>query len=259
MNMLIYKITNKFDGKLYVGQTQRTVEERFTEHQKADSYIGCAIRKYGAESFTVEVIETCETIEQLNEREIFWIATFNCKYPNGYNLTDGGEGFVGGRHTDESRFKMSSSQKKRYEDPLECQKRSEEQKKRYEDPIEHKKLSVSQKKRYEAPAEHERKSAEQLKRFKEHPVTEETKAKQSDAATRRYENPAEHEKSSEAQRKRYEDPEEHVKTSTSLKKFYRENPNACEEKSEANRRRWAKVRAERQAKLSEIQILLNFE
>ena len=53
------------------------------------------MRKYGIENFTIEVLEECYSREQLNEREIFWIAKLNCKHPNGYNLTDGGEGSKG--------------------------------------------------------------------------------------------------------------------------------------------------------------------
>lgn len=104
---VIYRVTNQLDGMIYVGQTVRTIEERFRGHIKADSYLGRAIRKYGAENFTIEVIEECDTREQLNEREIFWIATLNCKVPNGYNLTDGGEGTVGCYPSDETRAKLS--------------------------------------------------------------------------------------------------------------------------------------------------------
>ena len=102
---VIYRITCKLDGKPYVGQTVRTLEERFQEHTQADSYIGNAIRAHGVENFTCEVIEECDTREQLNEREIFWIAELNCKAPNGYNLTDGGEG---GIPCDEVRAKLSA-------------------------------------------------------------------------------------------------------------------------------------------------------
>lgn len=88
--MYIYKITNKLNGKIYVGQTKFSVEKRFKQHAKADSVIGSAIRKYGIENFNVEVIETCKTFTELNEREIFWIDFYNCKVPNGYNVADGG-------------------------------------------------------------------------------------------------------------------------------------------------------------------------
>ncbi len=88
--MIIYKITNLINGKIYVGQTKFSVEKRFKEHAKSDSLIGRAIRKYGEENFKAEVIETCQTFIELNEREIFWIAKLNCKVPNGYNIADGG-------------------------------------------------------------------------------------------------------------------------------------------------------------------------
>ena len=108
---LIYKITNKLNRMPYVGKTTRSLEVRFKEHTKADSYIGRAIRKYGEENFLCEVIEECETPEQLNEREIFWIAFFNCKQPNGYNQTDGGENtnFLGHHHTEEAKATLSVS------------------------------------------------------------------------------------------------------------------------------------------------------
>ena len=92
---IVYKITNKLNGMPYVGKTTRSLEVRFKEHAKADSYIGKAIRKYGEENFSREVIEECETPEELNEREIFWIAYFNCKQPHGYKIANGGEGASG--------------------------------------------------------------------------------------------------------------------------------------------------------------------
>ena len=88
--MIIYKITNLTNGKVYVGQTKFSVEKRFKEHSKADSLIGRAIRKYGIENFKTEILETCRTFIELNEREIFWIKKLNCKVPNGYNIADGG-------------------------------------------------------------------------------------------------------------------------------------------------------------------------
>lgn len=88
--MIIYKITNLLNGKIYIGQTKFTAEKRFKEHAKADSFIGRAIRKYGVKNFKVEVIEVCKNALELNEREIFWIEYFNCKVPNGYNIADGG-------------------------------------------------------------------------------------------------------------------------------------------------------------------------
>ena len=109
---VIYLITNTLNGKMYVGQTRKKLSYRISQHKsrssKAKAGIDAAIRKYGWENFTVEVIETCP-VEMLNEREIFWIAKLNSKVPNGYNLTDGGDGLVS--CTQETRDKMSASHK----------------------------------------------------------------------------------------------------------------------------------------------------
>ena len=88
--MYIYKITNLINGKIYVGQTSRTPEIRFSEHVHADSYIGSAIRKYGRANFKIEVLEECESKKELDNREQYWIARFESMGPNGYNLTEGG-------------------------------------------------------------------------------------------------------------------------------------------------------------------------
>lgn len=92
MKGYIYKITNKVNGKSYIGQTRYTVEFRWRQHQhkKDNVYFHNAIHKYGAESFTVETLEECD-IEILNEREIYYIAKYNT-FENGYNLTIGGDG-----------------------------------------------------------------------------------------------------------------------------------------------------------------------
>lgn len=118
--MIIYKITNLLDKKIYIGQTQRTLEERMKEHcrNSRKSYIDNAIKKYGIENFSAEVIETCKTVEELNEREIFWIKFFDCKFPNGYNLTDGGEGTAGHIVTEETRRKLSEARTGRKFNPL---------------------------------------------------------------------------------------------------------------------------------------------
>ena len=108
---VIYKITNQLNGKSYVGKTTTSLKQRMASHKCADSVIGKAIRKYGWENFSVEVIEECETPEQLNEREIFWIAALNCKTPNGYNRSDGGDGPTGYVCSDETRAKLSAAGK----------------------------------------------------------------------------------------------------------------------------------------------------
>ena len=107
---VIYKITNLLNGKCYIGQTIQDLNKRLRRHRNDKRPgISQAIKKYGWKNFSVEVLEKCENREQLNEREIFWIAKLNTKAPNGYNLTIGGKG--GGEHivTEETRKKLSES------------------------------------------------------------------------------------------------------------------------------------------------------
>lgn len=87
---IIYKITNKLNGKPYVGQTRQEIAERFIQHSRANSPLGKAMRQYGIENFTIEVLEECNSQEITNEREKFWIRELNSKVPSGYNRSDGG-------------------------------------------------------------------------------------------------------------------------------------------------------------------------
>ena len=90
----IYKITNRLNGKIYVGQTHQMIEQRFIQHLKDKTPLGDAMRDCKPENFTLELIETCETQLQANERERFWIKVLKCKIPNGYNQRNGGEGGI---------------------------------------------------------------------------------------------------------------------------------------------------------------------
>ena len=107
---VIYKITCLVSGKIYVGRTKQKLEKRMTQHRheskKGSPGLGAAIRKHGWENFSVEILETCP-VEQLNEREIFWIAKLNANGSNGYNLTEGGEGLV--NPSAETRARMSAN------------------------------------------------------------------------------------------------------------------------------------------------------
>ena len=98
---VVYLITNKINGKPYVGQTTQKLERRIKEHKRSDLYIDRAIRKYGWENFTVEVLKVCGSKEELDYWEKYFIKARNTRSPNGYNLTDGGEGTVGIKLTPE--------------------------------------------------------------------------------------------------------------------------------------------------------------
>ena len=111
--MIIYKAHNKVNGKIYVGQTKKNVEQRILEHLKytKNTYFSNALRKYGLQSFEISVIDVSENVEILNEKEKYWIKFFNCRAPNGYNLTDGGEGSRGMIMSLTTRKKISKSHK----------------------------------------------------------------------------------------------------------------------------------------------------
>jgi group I intron endonuclease len=112
--MLIYCLTSP-SGKKYIGQTIRKFKERLLEHstnKRGDCRaINNAIKKYGIENFTKEILIDFGNLDNqilLDSYEIYYInlfGTFNNK-EKGYNLSSGGNG---GRPSDETRKKMSYS------------------------------------------------------------------------------------------------------------------------------------------------------
>lgn len=93
--MIIYKATNKINGKIYIGQTIHNLAHRRQRHlydsrnKKDNMQFHKAARKYGAHSFEWEVLHTCFNINDLNRLEIFYIGFYNT-FKKGYNATEGG-------------------------------------------------------------------------------------------------------------------------------------------------------------------------
>lgn len=89
----IYKITNQVNGKVYIGQSVH-IRTRWKQHKqnaqdkKQNTQLYSAMREYGVDNFSFEVLEECEK-EKLNEREIYWISFYN-SFQDGYNMTPGG-------------------------------------------------------------------------------------------------------------------------------------------------------------------------
>ena len=108
MYIYIYCITNLTNNKKYVGLSTKEVE-------KSKNYYGSGIlifkslKKNGKINFKKEILENNLTIDIICEREIYWIKEINCKYPNGCNLCDGGQGTL--NPSDETRLKMSEAKK----------------------------------------------------------------------------------------------------------------------------------------------------
>ena len=91
----IYKITNTLNDKVYIGQTIKTVQKRFTQHKNNSNkeyfsqiVLYKAFNKYGIENFICEEIEEVPN-DKLDEREKYWIEYYD-SYFNGYNSTLGG-------------------------------------------------------------------------------------------------------------------------------------------------------------------------
>lgn len=93
----IYKIVNSINNKIYIGKTNKTIQQRFKEHiqdskkernEKRPLYD--AMNKYGTENFYIEQVEEC-SLEEAPERERYWIEYYN-SFKYGYNATLGGDG-----------------------------------------------------------------------------------------------------------------------------------------------------------------------
>lgn len=93
----IYKIQNKINNKIYIGQSV-DVYRRLKKHiwdieKENNSVLRRAFKKYGIENFTYEIIEECD-VDQLDEKEIYYIKLYNSYVgfdnANGYNLNLGG-------------------------------------------------------------------------------------------------------------------------------------------------------------------------
>lgn len=87
----IYCIENKINHKKYIGLTTRSIKERFSEHCKADTVIGEAIKKYGVDNFMCYEVDNAQSKNELSELEIHYIHHFGT-LKNGYNCTIGGDG-----------------------------------------------------------------------------------------------------------------------------------------------------------------------
>ena len=93
----IYKITNTKNKKAYIGQTTRTVEDRWYKHQREsigvkarlDTKFARALRKYGVDNFKVETLEVLKdcTKQELTNREHYWVYFYNT-IEEGYNVQD---------------------------------------------------------------------------------------------------------------------------------------------------------------------------
>ena len=123
MEHVIYRITNMINGKKYIGKHSTT--------DVYDGYFGSgiaikqAINKYGIDNFKKEIICYCDNEEELKEMEKYHIKKEGT-FSKGYNLTLGGEGILGYKHTEDSIRKASDSRKRYYEENPEMREKISE-------------------------------------------------------------------------------------------------------------------------------------
>ena len=96
--MIIYKVTHIASGKIYIGKWHGDLaQSRWKRHLSSvkcgsQTHFHKAIRKYGSDSFRIEVIACASTREELNALEKHFIELYQSyKYEAGYNMTMGGD------------------------------------------------------------------------------------------------------------------------------------------------------------------------
>lgn len=113
----IYKYTNTSNGKIYIGQTSKTLNERAGKNGKnycESNRFYAAIKKYGWESFVSEIIADNLTQDEANAFEIYYIDLFDSTNPDyGYNIQLGGNQR---NQTDEGKAEISRKARERYKD-----------------------------------------------------------------------------------------------------------------------------------------------
>ena len=120
--MIIYKVTNLYNNKIYIGQTTHSLNHRKNVHYKDakyhkehSCYFHLALLKYPVDFFKWEIIEEVNSIDELNNREIYWIKFYDStNKEKGYNLKLGGAN--GGFASEELKIKLKNITIQRWND-----------------------------------------------------------------------------------------------------------------------------------------------
>jgi group I intron endonuclease len=117
--MIVYLLTNRANGKHYIGQTIQPLRVRLAQHtvdaRRKSGPLQTAIRKYGMDGFDAEILAEVENIDELNSLETLWILIAGAtKRTIGYNCTSGG---MNHRRSEETLAKMSASRRGRKQSP----------------------------------------------------------------------------------------------------------------------------------------------
>lgn len=116
MKGIIYKATNKINGKSYIGQAfnfiqRRVLHKHLSLKKNSSFYFHRAIRKYGWDNFEWKILERCDR-DDLNLSEQWYIRKFDTFNNNfGYNMTTGGEGQKDFKHSEKIKREYSRTRK----------------------------------------------------------------------------------------------------------------------------------------------------
>ena len=200
-NYVVYKHTSP-TGKVYIGITKQNPVKRWKKGYgyKDNARFFNAIKKYGWDNFTHEIIVDSISKEEAEAKEIELIAAYDsANRDKGYNIELGGFSNI---QTEETRQKISDSVRAMWEDPERrekicgamknvkrsaeaCENISVAQRKRFENPIERERISIRQKgqKRDEAA---KAKTSESLKAYYSDPENKEKYRKSHEGINRKY-------------------------------------------------------------------------
>lgn len=192
-----YLITNLINGHQYVGQHQYDKPELDPNYFGSGELLKLKIKEYGKENFSIELIEVCNSQEELDDAEtrgIYEYKTFVDWGYGGYNLTTGGGGY---KRSEVTKEKQSKIQKERFKDPKEIEK-----------------ISIGVKEALKRPEVKEKMIINGKKTFENHP---EKREYMSDVTSKRYEDPKEREKTGKERKKYFNNKENKLKHSKATK------------------------------------------
>lgn len=174
----VYVHTNKANGKKYVGITRQKPKDRWRggSAYKYNEYFYKAIKKYGWDGFTHEVLITGLTQEEACRCEVALIAQYDsANKRNGYNVSYGGEGHVS--YSPQMREKMSRSARMRNQDPIKFKNICAGNCRRWEREGEREKITKGLNSYYSRNPDRRMQISEERKRFfAEHPEKKTTRA-----------------------------------------------------------------------------------
>ena len=188
MNHYIYLITNKLNGKKYIGKRSTKKEIEQDNYMGSGTLLRLAFKKYGRDNFTKDILGVCDTAKEAFEVEELLVCQDVVDSNEFYNMKIGGLGgcICGAVKSQEAKNKISIAQKERKRMPL-----SDEHKRKISDTQKDKKMSDETRKKMSDSAKLRKPFSDEHKRHlsefqKGRKKSDETKRKLSEASLRRY-------------------------------------------------------------------------